>query len=138
MKLDLYVDGSWSPTKNMYGCGIVILHEGKVLKEFSVPGTETAFNKFHNIAGEIFAAMLGFQYIEEHYENPEVTCHYDYAGLELWTNGKWNANSSLAIAYQEVVKELPYPVTFKKVRAHTGDTYNELADTLARRAVGLS
>ncbi len=136
-KIDLYVDGSWAPTKQLYGCGIVILVDGQVNKEFAVPGMEPAYNKFHNVAGEVFAAMLGYQYIQDHYPNPEVTCHYDYQGLEYWASGKWNANSSLAIAYRDAVAALPYKVTFAKVAAHTGDTYNERADHLARKAVGL-
>lgn len=136
-KIDIYVDGSFSPTKQMYGCGIVILKDGVVDKEFAVPGVEKAYNRFHNVAGEVFAAMLAYQYVKDHYPEPNVTCHYDYQGIELWATGKWNANSSLAIAYRDAVAELPFKVSFKKVAAHTGDTYNERADHLARKAVGL-
>ena len=136
-KIDVYVDGSYSPTKQMYGCGIVILVDGAVDKEFAVPGVEKAYNKFHNVAGEVFATMLAYRYIQDHYENPEVYVHYDYQGIELWATGKWNANSSLAIAYRDAVEELPFKVNFVKVAAHTGNTYNERADKLARKAVGL-
>lgn len=136
-KIDIYVDGSFSPTKQMYGCGIVILKDGVVDKEFSVPGTEKAYNKHHNAAGEVFAAMLAFQYVKDHYSDPQVTCYHDLEGLEFWTTGKWHAYTSLSIAYRDAVAALPFKVEFKKVKAHTGNTYNERADHLARKAAGL-
>lgn len=138
MKIDIYVDGSYSPTLQKYGCGIVVVKDGEVLREFSVPGNEPAFNKFHNVAGEVFAAMLALMWVTDNVEDPEPTLHYDYQGLELWVTGKWKTNSTLAIAYKEAVTKLPYKVNFVKVRAHTGNTFNERADALARKAVGLS
>lgn len=137
-KIEIYVDGSFSPTKQMYGCGAVILVDGKIVRELSIPGTEKDFNKYHNVAGEVFAALTAFMYVQQfHPEADDVTCYYDYAGLELWATGKWNANSSLAIGYKESLAALPFTPKFVHVKAHTGVTYNERADMLARKAVGL-
>lgn len=139
MKIDLYVDGSFSPVLQKYGSGIVVLVDDKVVKEFSVKSADDYFNKYHNVAGEVFASILATKYVADTYPGAvNVSLHYDYAGIECWVNGKWSANNSLSQFWRAHVHDLPFKINFVKVRAHTGDPMNELADKLARKAVGLS
>lgn len=139
MKVEIYVDGSFNPVSQNYGSGVVILEDGVKTQEFSVCGTNDYFNKYHNVSGEVFATMLATKWVHDNIKDTsDVHVYYDYAGIELWPNGKWSANNMLSQAYRAHIQTLPYKVNFHKVRAHTGDPMNELADKLARRAVGLS
>ena len=64
---------------------------------------------------------------------------YDYAGIEKWYTGKWQANSGIAVAYttfRDQVKN-KIKVNFIKVKSHSNDKYNDLADTLAKKALGI-
>lgn len=140
MRVDIYVDGSFSPTLKKYGSGIVILENGEKVQEFSVKSEDDYFNKYHNVAGEVFAAILATEWVKRNarYSIAEVYLHYDYTGIEFWATGKWSAGNSLSQYYRAHIEQLPYKPNFVKVRAHTGDPMNELADKLARKAVGLS
>lgn len=139
MRVDIYVDGSFNPVSQQYGSGIVILQDGEKAQEFSVKGTEDYFNKYHNVAGEVFATMLATRWVQDNIKDThDVHLYYDYEGIEKWPDGRWTANNMLSQSYRSHIQGLPYKIKFHKVRAHTGDPMNELADKLARRAVGLS
>lgn len=60
---------------------------------------------------------------------------YDYEGIEKWATGEWEANSAIARAYvyQLQFKQDDIEIVFKKVKAHSGNTYNETADKLAKK-----
>ena len=138
-KIELYIDGSYSPTLETYGSGIVVLQDGELTHKLSVKGTEPAFNKYHNVAGEEFASILGLMWVQKNLQDhSDVTVYYDYAGLAKWPFGEWSANNTMSQFYRDFIRKLPFKVKFAKVRAHSGVTYNELADKLARGAVGLS
>ena len=69
-----------------------------------------------------------------------VTIYYDYEGIEKWANGIWKANKPGTKRYQAFIaqKREDINIFFKKVAAHTGVEYNELADQLAKEALGLT
>lgn len=139
MKVDIYVDGAYNPVTKEYGSGVVLLSGGKVIHEMSIPGPVPQLSKYHNVAGEVIAATVAFQMIEKlDIPDIEVDMYYDYAGIELWATGKWTARNSMSQEYQNYVGNLKFPIRFHKVTAHKGVIYNERADTLARRAAGLS
>lgn len=68
-----------------------------------------------------------------------VVAYYDYQGLGAWADGSWEPDSAIALDYvaklHDIQKELD--ITFVKVEAHTGVLYNELADKLAKKALGI-
>ena len=65
--------------------------------------------------------------------------YYDYKGIEEWALGNWKTNNTLTksykLKYDDIKKVLD--VRFNKVDAHTGDKYNEEADILAKKSVGV-
>ncbi len=60
-------------------------------------------------------------------------------GIEQWATGMWKANKPGSQDYIAQFKELApqIAVHFQKEKAHTGVEYNEMADQLAKRALGL-
>lgn len=137
--IKVYVDGSFNPVSKQVGSGAVILVDDEKVHEISAQAPESFIDKYHNVAGEILASIVSLQVVRERFWKPgdTVSVYYDYTGIEMWVTGRWSANNLLSKRYVSIVKELPFKVEFHKVKAHTGDRYNELADTLARKAVGL-
>ena len=102
-------------------------------------GAEEAYVIMRNVAGEILGSEQAILWAVDHgYE--AVTIYYDYEGIEKWANGIWKANKEGTKRYQSFIaeKRKQIRISFQKVTAHTGVTYNEMADQLAKEALGIS
>ena len=66
----------------------------------------------------------------------KIYLHYDYTGIENWAVGNWKTNNIATKSYKEFIDSVSdvIKIEFIKVDAHTGDYYNEMADTLAKNA----
>lgn len=138
MKAKAYIDGSFNAASGTYGAGAVLfLGDAEQPIRLSQPGNNPTYAKSRNVAGEVMAALLVAEACKKVPDLEELTLFYDYAGLECWVSGIWRANTSLSQLYRDFMRGLPFKVTFKKVKAHSGDKYNEEADHLARAACGL-
>ena len=71
---------------------------------------------------------------------PMICIYYDYEGIEKWANHTWMAHRQGTQAYQTFIDESRQKIEihFMKVLAHSGDLYNEMADLLAKKAVGIA
>lgn len=131
--LQIYTDGSYNQDKNIAGYGIVFVKNNKIIHEVS--GKVNAQDvSSRNVIGEIWGALLGVTIaIKGKYK--EVELMYDFANLERWAIGTYKANTSLSKMYtnkmQNMMKQIN--IIFTKVEAHTGVTYNERADVLAKK-----
>ena len=69
----------------------------------------------------------------------EVFLYFDYEGIEKWCVGVWKANKEGTIEYKKFYDSIKdkLHVEFIKVKAHSGDRYNEEADKLAKAAIGI-
>ena len=69
-----------------------------------------------------------------------ICIYYDYEGIEKWANHQWQANRPGTKAYQSFIdaSRQKIDIRFIKVLAHSGDFYNEMADQLAKKAVGIA
>ena len=137
-KARIYVDGSYNVHTKKYACGIVILYKGE-RKTYKEAFENKEYASMRNIAGEVMGAVRAIQYCQK-YGIPEVEIYHDYNGIGKWGNGEWKANMPLTQHYKAFVSEArkAMKITFTKVDAHTGDRYNEMADQLAKDAIGLS
>ena len=91
-----------------------------------------------NVAGEIEGAKLAMQFcIDNHIE--EIDIYYDYEGVEKWCTGAWKTNKSGTISYKQFYDEIKksVKVSFNKVKGHSGNKYNDVADRLAKDALGI-
>ncbi len=127
-----YIDGSFDKHLGVVGSGGVIFYQGQE-EEFSFGTKEPQYTEFWNVAGELLAAMHVINYA---LKKGAKACalYYDYMGIEMWATQAWKRNNALTQAYAKFVQEAMKSMTihFHKVAAHTGDTYNERADILAK------
>ena len=132
-----YVDGSYEQSigKYAYGC-VMVLPDGPV--ELNGADNDEDYVSMRNVAGEILGSEKAILWAVEHGYS-EVIIYYDYEGIEKWANDIWKANKPGTIRYKQFVADQRknIKISFQKVAAHTGDTYNEMADKLAKAALGL-
>lgn len=134
-----YVDGSYNIKTKEYGFGCILIEGQKVIKELSGKGDKGALVSMRNVAGEILGSLAAMKFaLENGY--PGVCIYYDYEGIEKWANGLWRANKIGTQNYQKLVNEYrkKINISFIKVLAHSGDFFNERADKLAKKAVGIN
>lgn len=133
-----YVDGSYNMATKEYACGVVLFHDGKT-EQFSKRFADPERAEMRNVAGEIEGSMCAMNYCLEH-DIRELTIYYDYAGVEYWCTGAWKANKEGTRAYRDYYEKVSQRVRihFVKVKGHSGDKYNDMADKLAKQAIGLA
>lgn len=134
-----YVDGSFNVKTKEYGYGCVFLEGQTVIKEVYGKGNSPEYVTMRNVSGEIIGSEVAVKYAIDH-GYPAIYIYYDYEGIEKWAKGLWKANKPGTIAYASLMQEYQkqIQIVFVKVAAHTGDLYNERADALAKKAVGIS
>lgn len=131
-EMEAYVDGSYQPKTKTYGYGGVILYQGQELT-YKGGGKKAELLKMRNVSGEMIAAMKAVVYALDQGVN-HLALYYDYAGIEKWATGDWQAKNAYTQAYRDFMQEKGKQVQihFHKVAAHTGNRYNEWADQLAK------
>ena len=132
-----YTDGSYNAetTEFSYGAVIFINSEEKHLaKKFFDP----ELSPMRNVAGEIKGAAAVMRYCVEHGVR-ELDLYYDYEGVEKWCTGEWQANKEGTIAYKRFYDNIKgmLNVSFNKVKSHSGNRYNDIADKLAKEVLGI-
>lgn len=133
-----YVDGSYNIKTKEYGYGCVLLEGQSVLEQFNGKDNHPDYVSMRNVAGEILGSEMAIRYAIEHGYS-FICIYYDYEGIEKWANQQWKANKVGTKAYQQFIAESrkKIQISFMKVLAHSGDMYNEIADQLAKKAVGI-
>ena len=132
----VYIDGSYSKTGPQYGYGGFIAYQNE-RQIIQGTGSDERYINERNIAGELLGTLQAIQKaIDSGYS--EVNLFFDYSGIEAYISGAWAAKTPLAQYYKDTMNRLQESITihFVKVKGHTGDAGNELADYLAKEAVG--
>jgi len=137
-RVEAYVDGSYEHSIREYGSGVVILKNNNVEKTYSTKGKKESLVGMRNVAGEIEAAKIAMNYcLDNNIEN--LILYFDYEGIEKWCTGVWKTNKEGTIEYKKFYDSIKSKlnVEFVKVKAHSGNKYNEEADKLAKAAIGI-
>lgn len=136
-----YVDGSFDGQSKTYGFGGFIIYEEngkKCVRVVQGADNDPDMSKMRNVAGEISGAM---RIIEEaiYLGLKEITLYYDYAGIENWVTGVWSCNKYETNQYASFMRESSKQIRihFHKVAGHSGDTGNEIVDTIAKEQSGV-
>lgn len=132
-----YVDGSYLHSARKFSFGAVLFFNGEE-KLFKEAYDDAELAQMRNVAGEIKGAEFIMQYCAEH-SIPAVKIYYDYAGIEKWCTGEWQANKAGTKAYKSSFERYSkvVDISFCKVKGHSGDRYNDLVDRLAKSALGI-
>lgn len=132
-----YVDGSFREDTNEYSFGVVLLIDGKEY-HFKKSFPEDELSSMRNVAGEIKGAGFIILYCLNRGIN-KLTIYHDYEGISKWYQNEWKANLFGTKKYQEFANEVKeqIDVSFIKVKSHSNNHYNDLADKLAKDALGI-
>ncbi|MBX3103197.1 MAG: reverse transcriptase-like protein [Bacteroidetes bacterium] len=131
-----YVDGSWMAGRTGYGA-VVLDGAGKILAQFCGPVPDEYADGTRQVAGELVATGKVVQWALDQ-GVPELTLYYDYMGIAEWAQGTWKAKQPLTQRYRDFMQKARarLRVHYVKVKAHTGDKWNEYADQLAKKGAG--
>lgn len=139
-----FVDGSYQKESGTYGYGVVFFlkkelrakREGRIEEKGS--GTEEAYREMRNVSGEILGACRAVE-LALQYDLHSLSIFHDYQGISSWAKGEWKCNKEKTKAYRKFMQDAEKKIRleFVKVPAHSGIYYNELADRLAKEAVGI-
>ncbi len=132
-----YVDGSYDLKTKRFSCGVVMFHAGDE-QHFSECFDDIELAEMRNVAGEIKGAEKAMQFCLER-DIKSLNIYHDYEGVAKWCTGEWQAKKTGTKAYKSFynLASEKMQIHFIKVKGHSGDKYNELADQLAKRALGL-
>lgn len=131
-----YVDGSFNLPEKIYGAGVVLIKDGN--EECFKKSYSDSFYTHRNVAGEVKASELAINLaIEKGYK--KIIIYHDYQGIKSWADGDWKTNNELTKSYKAFVdrKREEIQIGFVKVKGHSNDKYNDLADRLAKDACGI-
>ena len=133
----IYVDGSYHAVTGEFSYGMVVLDGDKVEKYFRKFQDEELAS-MRNVAGEIKGAEAAMQYAVDH-GLARIAIYHDYEGIARWPLGEWKANKEGTKAYKEFYEQASRQVKiqFVKVTGHSNDKYNDMADGLAKEALGV-
>lgn len=135
MKVVAYIDGSYDNETKRYGFGGVLI-VGDKIHQFKKGYLPDEYTSARNVAGEIKGASYIINFCLKN-GITELDLYYDYIGIEKWYKGEWKANSLIAKQYVEFVRNVSnsIKVNFFKVKSHSNDKYNDLADKLAKESL---
>lgn len=123
----VYTDGAFSPTKNMGGIAFIILNsEGSIVAEFY-----KAFKNTTNQRMEQLAVAIALESIK----NPSnITILSDSAYVINTYNLNWKRKKNNDLWERIDKAKAIHNVTFKHIKGHDGDKWNEYVDKLAVKA----
>ena len=132
-----YVDGSFDQSTFCYSYGVVLFYQQKKYT-FSMMLRDPEMMSMRNVAGEIEGAKKAMQFAYDHQCQSLEIC-YDYAGIENWCTGQWQANKAGTKAYRDFYLQMSQAmqIRFRKIKSHSNHPLNDEADALAKKALGL-
>lgn len=132
-----YVDGSFDKNCKGFSYGMLFIYQGEEVKYCErLEDEELAL--MHNVAGEIKGSEAAMKYAIQR-GIKKLVIYHDYEGIAKWCNGAWKANKEGTKAYQAFYHEAAKHVAIKfvKVKGHSNDACNDIADELAKQALGI-
>jgi ribonuclease HI len=130
----IYTDGSLSDSGIITWAFVVIDITDGVVHEASGVVPMHTYDESRNVTGEVYAVAKALEWADANHHVDITICH-DYNGIGLWATGQWKARKPIGkfLMHQISLHEHLNP-TYVKVKAHSGDAGNELADALCTAA----
>ena len=128
----IYVDGSY--LNDMIGWGWVHVRDNKVIAKNCGGIKPTRVMTGRNIVGELKATQNACAYAIAN-GIKEVTIVNDYQGISSFIDGSWTPKERASVDYKTFMDNKILPrlqVNFCKVKGHSGQEYNDIADEMAK------
>lgn len=133
-----YVDGSYDMRTRYFGYGCLLLTSDK---EYQMAGCDNInyLASMHNISGELLGAMVAIDKAIK-LGKSSITIYHDLEGTERWANRRWHRNKRGTQQYEAYITRARQhiDINFVWIKGHSGITYNEVADDLAKRGISSS
>ena len=99
-------------------------------------GQKMAKKRYSLTAGEILGSQLAMELAVKRGIR-KIKIYHDYQGIASWCLGEWKTNKEGTKAYKKYYDSVQdkLQVTFVKVKGHSGDHYNDMADELAKSVI---
>ena len=122
--IEVYTDGAYSSSRNQGGLGIVFIKDNKVIAKFSKTYKNTTNNRM-----ELMAVIIALQSIKD--EN-EIIIYSDSMYVIGTATQGWKRKKNLDLweKYDAVIDSFK-TVTFKHVKGHSTNVFNNLCDEMA-------
>ncbi|WP_197224798.1 ribonuclease HI [Lysinibacillus sphaericus] len=134
------MDGSYSGTLENYSYGLVITYNDDIVHYSMGVGNNEEMRAQRQIGGELLGAMKAIAYAINN-GHKKIVIFFDYIGVANHATGFWKLDTNNSKVYhnwvQEKCSKYGLEIIFCKVDAHTGDDFNEIADGLAKLALGI-
>lgn len=123
-----YTDGSYRDGTKIGWAGVIV-KGSNLITTLQGSLTNPELLPLRQIPGELKAAMEAVKWAK--ITGVKIVIHYDYEGVEKWVTGEWKAKNSITKSYVEWMTQHRAIYSFVKVKAHSGDRWNEMADSAA-------
>lgn len=142
--IELYTDGSFDRISGRCSGAYIAVEGGQILFCGTVKVTKPEYKESWNVSAELLTALLAVVMTADivHADNFELTVVHDYEGVSKYVSGPkpWNARSLVSRLYTQGIGQFRQAhggidLRFRKVRGHSGDRFNEMADRLANGIV---
>lgn len=129
--IDFYVDGSFHENKVKYA-SIKIVNGKKTNCIYGV-SDNPHIQKYKNIAAELKAVVETVNYCKKN-NIKEINLYYDYEGIEKWVSGEWKTKNFMTQEYKKymITNKNKIKINFIKIKAHSGNYFNEMVDKETR------
>lgn len=134
----IYTDGSYSNKIKLGSYAFLILGErDEFIYGEACKITDSKWLKSWNIGPELIACLKGLEKFKELKLGEYVQILHDYVGVANWANHNWRAKLDYSKEYVKSILEYKkdFNLSFKKVKSHSGEKYNELVDKYTRIAL---
>lgn len=120
--IEVYTDGAYSSNRNQGGVGIVFIRDNKIIATFSKAYKNTTNNRM-----ELLAVIIALQSIKS---NEEVIIYSDSMYVIGSATKGWRRKKNIDL-WEKYDKVITPNVTFKHVKGHSTNEYNNLCDRMA-------
>lgn len=138
--LHIYVDGSFNSETEKYSYAFVAVRDNIIVHVENGASRDNSMKKLRQIAGELEAALRAAAYASGAGER-KVLIFHDYAGIYHHASGTWERKDTSSQDYYNKMNEYKnkgLEVNFVKTEGHSGDIFNELTDSFAKQAAGIT
>lgn len=131
-----FVDGSYNDTTKEYSYGMCVIQNDKIVYESYKSFSDNT--GMRQINGELKGALLACEFAIRN-NLKKIVIGYDYTGIEKFALKEWNSTKPIVKYYTNKMQQyLEFlEVEFIKIPSHKKIKWNEYADNLAKKALGI-